>query len=110
MAKFDDEWASDVEQLTEEANCVEEGTYRACDLVDKKTGQVKDSMWFSGGTRLTEGDFVPPDKWHFTVSSAKTIGAGRHHLGDSLIASGLWALALWTLEKKKVSMPTPSCI
>ena len=70
LAKFDDEWASDVGQLTEEANCVEEGTYRACDLVDKKTGEVTGSMWFSGGSSITEGDFVPPDKWHFTRSHA----------------------------------------
>ena len=61
---------AEVEGLTEEANCVEEGTYRACDLVDKKTGEVVGSMWFSGGSRTTEGDFVPPDKWHFTRSYA----------------------------------------
>ena len=70
LAKFDDEWASGVEELTEEANCVEEGTYRACDLVDKKTREVVGEMWFSGGSRITEGDFVPPDKWHFTRSHA----------------------------------------
>ena len=73
LDKLEDDWASSVEGvegLTEEANCVEEGTYRACDLVDKKTGGVVGSMWFSGGSRTTEGDFVPPDKWHFTRSYA----------------------------------------
>ena len=70
LVTLEDDWASSVEELIEEANCVEEGTYRACDLVDKKTGQVKGSMWFSGGSSITEGDFVPPDKWHFTRSHA----------------------------------------
>ena len=70
LAALEHDRASGVAELTEEANCVEEGTYRACDLVDKKTGEVTGSMWFSGGSRITEGAFVPPYKWHFTKSHA----------------------------------------
>ena len=53
-------------ELTKESNCVEEGTYRACDLVDKESGERVGSTWVAGGRRLKDGIFVPPGTYCYT--------------------------------------------
>ena len=65
LAVLTDGRGSGVRELTEEANCVESGTYRECDLLDKKTGEKVGSMWLGGGRRINEGVLVPPDTYHY---------------------------------------------
>ncbi|MFQ5872358.1 MAG: hypothetical protein ACE5JL_00955, partial [Dehalococcoidia bacterium] len=46
-------------------DCEEEGTYQTCVIRDKATGEEVGRSEMTGGHRITEGDFVPPDAYHF---------------------------------------------
>ena len=92
-----------VGEHSEEANCVEGDTYRACDLVDKNTGEVVGGMWFSGGRRITEGDFVPPDRWYCTETNV------LDHARPELTHEGLIAHVRSDLTNSRVWIQSGNC-
>ncbi len=65
--------------LTEEVDCVEAGSYRGCDLVEKDTGEKVGYQWFAGGRRLRDGVFVPPASYCRTSKEIFDIPAGAIH-------------------------------